>query len=81
MKAAISALKSPLLADNVEIESSPSPFHFGLPNGFAGYEAFSRSDPMLADVQYNDDFIPGTPDPRHMRQGKHTVEFSHKNKL
>lgn len=73
MKAAISALKSPLLADHVEIESSPSPFYFGLPNGSAGYEALSRSDPMLADVHYDNDSIPGTPDPRHMRQGEDTV--------
>ena len=74
IKAAISALKSPLLADDVELESSPAPFYFG--SSAAGNEALSRSVPMLADIQYDDDdSIPGTPDPRHMRQGKF-INFS-----
>ena len=77
IKAAISALKSPLLADDVELESSPAPFYFGY--NAAGNEALSRSVPMLADTQYDDDdSIPGTPDPRHMRQGK-VISFICKN--
>ena len=70
MQAAISALKSPLLADDVEFESSPTPFYFGSANSTNVNDALSRSDPLLVDIQYDDDdSIPGTPDPRHMRQG------------
>ena len=70
MQAAISALKSPLLADDVELDSSPTPFYFGSANSTSINDALSRSDPLLLDIQYDDDSIPGTPDPRHMRQGK-----------
>ena len=80
IKAAISALKSPLLADDVELESSPAPFYFGY--NAAGNEALSRSVPMLADTQDDDDdSIPGTPDPRHMRQGNSykLINFIYKN--
>ena len=70
VKAAISALKSPLLADDVELESSSAPFDIGLPNGSVGNEPLSHSYPLLADIHYDDDSIPGTPDPRLMRQGE-----------
>ena len=70
IKAAISALKSPLLANDVELESSPAPFYFGADDAISN-EALSCSHPMLTDTQFDDDdSIPRTPDPRHMRQGK-----------
>ena len=70
MKAVISALKNPIADDNdVEIESSPPPYYLGFADGAAGIEALSHSTPMLADTNYQD-FIPGTPEARHVRQGK-----------
>ena len=70
MKAVISALKNPIADDDdVEIESSPPPYYLGFADGAAGIEALSHSTPMLTDTNYQD-FIPGTPEARHVRQGK-----------
>ncbi|XP_065892529.1 uncharacterized protein [Dysidea avara] len=69
MKAVINALKNPIADDDdLEIESSPPPFYLSFADGAAGIEALSHSTPMLLDANYNDS-IPGTPEPRHIRQG------------
>jgi len=76
MKAVINALKNPVADDDdLEIESSPPPFYLGFADGAAGIEALSHSTPMLTDANYNDS-VPGTPEPRHVRQGEFTSPCS-----
>ena len=76
MKAVINALKNPVADDDdLEIESSLPPFYLGFADGAAGIEALSHSTPMLTDANYNDS-VPGTPEPRHVRQGEFTSPCS-----